>query len=131
MPAITLTIEGNRIRDIASFYDEINRVFMAGEDWTLGASLDALDDLLYGGYGALLGSDRAILIWRNMEASRQALGRDTTRAHYLGKLQQPSTYDTARIHRDLEALESGTGPTYFEIILQIIADHPNITLRGM
>ena len=30
-----LTIDGSRIRDIASFYDEINRVFMAGVGWPL------------------------------------------------------------------------------------------------
>ena len=46
--AMTLTIAGHAIRDIASFYDEINRVFMACEDWSLGPSLDALDDLFYG-----------------------------------------------------------------------------------
>lgn len=44
-----LHIEGASINDIASLYVEINRVFMADEDWQLGASLDALDDLLHGG----------------------------------------------------------------------------------
>ena len=49
---LTLRLDGRLIHDIASFYDEINRVFMAGEDWQLGPSLDALDDMLRGGYGA-------------------------------------------------------------------------------
>lgn len=39
---IELTIDGNRIRDIPSFYMEINSVFMSGEEWQLGPSLDAL-----------------------------------------------------------------------------------------
>jgi RNAse (barnase) inhibitor barstar len=50
-----LVLDGSAIHDIAGFYAEINRVFMACEDWQLAPSLDALDDLLYGGYGALAG----------------------------------------------------------------------------
>lgn len=75
-----LHIEGASINDIASLYVEINRVFMADEDWQLGASLDALDDLLHGGYGALAGHAIATVVWRDIAHSRDALGRETTRA---------------------------------------------------
>ena len=34
-----LTLDGTRIHDIPSFYDEINRVFMQGVDWTLSMLL--------------------------------------------------------------------------------------------
>lgn len=51
-PERILTIDGAQINGIEDFYAEINRVFMAQENWQLGASLDALDDMLYGGYGA-------------------------------------------------------------------------------
>ncbi|WP_343314373.1 barstar family protein [Brucella sp. BE17] len=121
-------IEGSRVHDIASFYDEINRLFMQEENWQLGQSLDALDDLLYGGYGALQGAKTATIIWRNFEKCAIALGHETTRNFYLSKLAQSSTYNAERILRDLEELENGTGPTYFDIVLTIIADHPNITL---
>ncbi|MCG2839656.1 barstar family protein [Sandaracinobacter sp. RS1-74] len=126
VPAFTL--EGRAIHDIPSFYAEVNRLFMAGEDWKLGQSLDALDDLLYGGYGALQGHARVRLVWRDMEQSRAALGKEATRALYLEKLKQPERYDVGRIKRDLAALEAGTGPTYFQTILDIIASHPNIEL---
>ena len=43
--AITLIIDGENIHDIFSFFDEINRVFMHSEDWKLGPSLDALNDI--------------------------------------------------------------------------------------
>ena len=59
---LTLRLDGCRIRDIPSFYDEINRVFMAGEDWRLGPSLNALDDMLRGGYGALKDAEEAQVI---------------------------------------------------------------------
>lgn len=124
-----LTIEGSAIDGIASFYAEINRVFMAGEDWTLGPSLDALDDMLYGGYGAIAGGEPVTLVWRDIERSRAALGKGATREHYRAKLARPDLYNSERIEKDLAALEAGAGPSYFDIVLEIIAGHPNIELR--
>lgn len=43
----TIEIDGTTIHGIPSLYAELNRVFMPDEEWTLGESLDALDDLLY------------------------------------------------------------------------------------
>ncbi|WP_159681084.1 barstar family protein [Luteimonas sp. 9C] len=125
----TLTLDGRRIRDLASFYDAINRTFMTGVDWRLGHSLDALDDMLYGGYGALDGDAPVTLVWTDFERSREALGIETTRAWLQDKLDTPGRYDTARIRRDLDALDAGSGPTFFDLVLEILAAHPNITLE--
>ncbi|MGY0798867.1 barstar family protein [Lysobacter sp. A286] len=124
-----LTLDGSRIHDIPSFYDEINRVFMTGVDWTLGHSLDALDDLLYGSYGALDGSAPITLVWTEFEKNQRDLGIGATRAFLQAKLDVPGRYDDARIQRDLDALEAGTGQTFFDIVLEIIATHPNIILE--
>lgn len=124
----TLTLDGARIHDIPSFYDEINRVFMQDVDRTLGPSLDALHDLLYGGYGALEGGAPATLVWTHFAASRQALGVDTTRQYLLAKLAQPDRFNSTHFQRALEALEAGTAQTYLDTVLEIIAAHPNITL---
>ena len=124
----TYTLDGARIHDIPSFYDEINRVFMAGVDWTLGPSLDALDDLLYGGYGALDGDAPAVLVWTHAGVSRDALGVHATRQYLREKLAQPERFNRAHAQRALDALEAGTGQTYFDRVLEIIAAHPNITL---
>ena len=123
-----LTINGDNIHDIPSFYDEINRVFMAGENWKLGPSLDALNDMLYGGYGAIQGDEPVVLVWQNIEKSRAALGIETTTAFYQEKLKQPEVFDVHRIRKQLDALHQGTGPTYFEIVMEIFAEHPNIVL---
>ncbi|MBD9478849.1 barstar family protein [Pseudoxanthomonas sp. PXM02] len=124
----TLTLDGARIHDIPSFYDEINRVFMQDVDWTLGPGLDALDDLLYGGYGALDGDAPVTLVWTHFAASRNALGVEATRQYLLAKLAQPERFNAARFQRELDALDAGAGQTYFDIVLEIIAAHPNITL---
>ena len=121
-----IEIEGNAINDIASFYEEINRVLMKGESWLIGHSLDAFDDLLYGGYGALQGAQSVELVWYHMDHSRKALGYQATRAYYLDKLRPNSPYNKKLFAEKLSALESGRGETYFETILSIIADHPSI-----
>lgn len=105
---VSLRIDGTRITDIASFYDEVNRVFMADEPWTLGPSLDALDDLLYGGYGALHGASSARVEWTDHERSRRALGRDATIAYYAAKLEN-SAFDSARARHAIAELEAGGG----------------------
>lgn len=125
----THTIDGSRIRDIASFYAEIDRVFMTGVDWTLGHSLDALDDMLHGGYGALHGDAPVRVVWTQSEASRAALGLLATRAWLQAKLDAPGPFDRVRLGRELAALEAGNGTTFFEIVLAIFATHPNITLE--
>ena len=124
----TLIIDGAAIRDIPSFYDEINRVFMTGETWKLGASLDALNDMFHGGYGAIEGDEPVTLIWRDMERNRADLGIEATREFYRRKLERPEIFDVERVARDLDALEAGAGPTFFDIVLQVLADHPNIAL---
>jgi len=123
-----LVIDGNLISDIPSFYAEINRVFMTGEDWQLGYSLDGFNDLLYGGFGAIKGNEPVKLLWRNMEKSRSALGYEVTRQYYEEKLTAGPAFNTEHFRMQLDALDNGSGQTYFDILLEIIADHPNITL---
>jgi RNAse (barnase) inhibitor barstar len=128
MPERTFHLDGGRIRDIPSFYDELNRVFMHEVDWQLGQSLDALDDMLYGGYGTADGDGPVTVVWEHHERSRVALGIAATRAYYENKIAHPEVFDTARARRQLDALEDGSGPSYFEIVLDVFASHPRFTL---
>ena len=130
MQTKTITIEGQRIYDIPSFYEEINRVFMAEEDWKLAPSLDALHDMLYCDYGATHGHESITLIWKNMDKSRAGLGVETTVAYYQEKLRHPETFNTKKIRESLHALQQNAGPTYFDIVLEIIAEHPHIKLQA-
>ena len=84
--------------------------------------------MLHGGYGAVPGREPVKLVWQDMEKSRSGLGVETTRAFLRGKLQRPDVYDVKLIDRQLDALERGAGKTYFQIVVGIIADHPNIEL---
>lgn len=124
---LALVLDGARFDDIAGFYAEINRVFMADEDWQLGPSLDALDDLLYGGYGVARDAQAVQLTWLQFEKSRQALGVAATRGWLQAKLAQPGHFNTDGVQRQLQALQAG-GPTYFDIVQEILAGHPHITV---
>lgn len=121
-------IEGSRVHDIPSLYAELGRVLMPDEDWSLGESLDALDDLLYGGFGVLDGDAPATVIWADHERSRAALGMETTRRYYEDKLARPDVYNERTARSALAALDAGTGPLYVELVLQVFASHPNIEL---
>jgi RNAse (barnase) inhibitor barstar len=122
-----IILDGARFHDIATFYDELNRQVMAVENWQLGPSLDALNDLLYGGTGNIPGSGSVTLVWRHIEKSREDLGLAETRRWLLQKLD--GGFDRARIAQQLADLKAGRGKTYFDIILDILADHPRITLE--
>lgn len=76
----------------------------------LGPSLDALDDMLRGGYGALHDTEEARVIWAE-HASAEALGVEVTRAQLLAKLEDPR-FDQAIARRKLDRLEAEGGPTY-------------------
>lgn len=123
-----MKLNGGAIRDIPTFYAEINRVFMTGENWRLAESLDALSDMLHGGFGAIKGKEPVRIIWHDIEASRSALGVAATCAFLTEKLERPGLFDKKLIGEQLAALEHGTGQTYFEIVLEIISEHRNIDL---
>lgn len=123
-----IIIDGNQIHDIKSLYEEINLKFMQGEDWQLGESLDAFDDLLYGGFGAIKGDEPINLVWENFENNREVLGFYLTLNFYENKLKQPQIFNKKIIEDKIQKLKNTGRDTYFDIILEIIASHSNITL---
>ncbi|BAV06975.1 hypothetical protein FLA_2995 [Filimonas lacunae] len=102
---------------------------MSEEDWLLDQHLDALSELLRGGIGAITAGKPTIIRWDNIDASREALGKEATAQYYLSKFDNtPHVFGTPWIDQQLQALEAGEGKTYFELILDIIAEHPHIKL---
>jgi len=123
-----ICINGSNISDKESLYQEINRVFMANEDWNIGESLDALNDLFYGGFGLTSGNEQIELTWKNFDYNKELFGYNFTMKFYQEKLKQPKVFSTKIIQQNISDLESGKGLTYFETILEIISEHKNITL---
>jgi RNAse (barnase) inhibitor barstar len=122
-----IVIEGDNVHDITSFYEEVNRVFMRSERWKIGQSLDAFNDLMYGSFGEIKQDEPIQLTWHNIERSQELLGVAVTRLFYQEKLGNP-VFNSKLIQERLSALENGSGPTFFEIVIEIIKEHPNIEL---
>ena len=125
-----IILNGKAVRDIDSFYEEVNRVFMSDEDWEIDNSLDALNDLLYGGFGTIKGNEPVKLIWEDIDVSKSSLGYETTKAYYEQKLKPDSIFNKTLFREKLKVLEEGTGETYFDIIMTIISEHTNIELHA-
>lgn len=126
---VHLRIDGTKVTSITGLYSEINRVFMAGESWQLGESLDALNDLLYGGFGAVPHDEDAQITWTDRHVAESGLGVEATRSYYLDKLARPETFNTEWVRSRLADLDGGVGPTYFDMILEVFADHPRFTIK--
>ncbi|WP_315321754.1 pyridoxamine kinase [Stomatobaculum longum] len=69
----TFTIEGKHVRDLETFYAEIDRVLTDGKQKT-GHNLSAFDDILRGGFGKHAYGQRIHLYWKDFDVSRTALG---------------------------------------------------------
>jgi len=122
-------IDGAKIEGIDDLYDQFNDAFMRDEDWRMGTSLDALNDILYRLDSEAREGDAAVVIWHDSERSREVLGIAATERWLLDKLARPGTFNETKFRADLAALRDGTGTTYFEIVLEVFADHPLIALQ--
>ena len=123
-----ITIEGKNINNIETFYEEVNRVFMSQENWKIAQSLDAFNDLLYGSFGEIKGKEKIQLIWKDMEQNQKSLGFQTTLEFYQNKLKSPEIFNHKFVLSKIDELHNGVGLTFFEIVLEIIANHDNIML---
>ncbi|WP_231585265.1 hypothetical protein [Sphingobacterium sp. Ag1] len=119
-------VDGCNINDIASFYEEINAVYMSSESWKIG-SLDGFDDLLYGGFGTFKDATSHCIVWKDIAQSRTSLGVETTLAYYQGKLGAQSPFNQTYFQKKLDELKAGRGETYFDIVADIIRSHRKVT----
>ena len=123
-----IQIDGSKIQDLTSLYKEFNDKLMPNEDWELGESLDALDDVIYGGFGEINGNEAIRFVWTDFERMKELFGYDFTLNFYQNKLKYPEVFNVELIQNSIEELQNGNGKTYFEIILEIIESHSNIEL---
>lgn len=103
---------------------------MQNEDWEITYSLDALNDLLYGDFGEIKQDEPVQLVWQQMGKCKESLGLAATKELYLKKFAHSAVYNVRLIAEKLAALEQGNGPTFFEMVINIIAEHPNIELTA-
>ena len=82
--------------------------------------MTAIDDILYG-----VNSD---ITWKDSQKSREDLGFDLTKEFYENKIRIGKPLNVDLIQQKLDDLIDGKGQTLFEILVEIIESHQNITL---
>lgn len=112
-------INGSHFSNLEAFYEEASLLFLKDEDWKVG-TLDGFDDILYGYEGEI--------IWKNARKSKQDLGFDLTKQFYENKIRQGKPFNVTLIQQKLDDLINGNEQTLFEILIDIIKSHKNITL---
>lgn len=108
----TYVIDGDKASTWPELVKSINS-FIPQSEWQ-GNSLDALDDILYGGYGT---PDSFVIVWDDSETSREALGYEATKSYY------------ARLPNFEQLYKAGHIQTLFDMVVGIFRGHPNIELR--
>lgn len=122
-----IVINGGHFFNLSGFYDEVSSVLMKDTDWKVG-TLDGFDDILYGGFGVFENGEEIEMIWKESQKSKEDLGFEATRTFYENKIRQGKPFNIQLIKEKLDELISGKGQTLFEILVEIIQSHKNITL---
>lgn len=112
-------INGGHFSDLEGFYEEVSQLFMKDEDWKVG-TLDGFDDILY--------RVETDITWKDSQKSKEDLGLDLTKEFYENKIKQGKPFNVQLIQQKLDELIAGNGQTLFEILIEIIESHKNITL---
>lgn len=120
-----ITIPGSRFCDMEGFYTTIYGLMNLYEDWIPSHNLDALNDMLYSGFG----TEPVTIAWEDAEKSRVDLGVEATRDFYQQKINHGKPYNVTWAQEKLDELLSGDGQTLFDIIVEILNSHKHIQLE--
>lgn len=123
----TAVINGSHFSDLSGFYEEVSQILMKDADWKVG-TLDGFDDILYGGFGVFENTDEIEIIWKYSQKSKKDLGLEATKEFYENKIKQGKPFNIDLAQHKLNDLIDGNGQTLFEILIEIIESHKNITL---
>lgn len=123
-----IEIDGNKFSNLNEFYDEIELKLTNGLGWKIGRNLDALNDVLDGGFGVHEINENIELIWLNSGKSKLDLGWNETILYLKKKLEKCHPTNKPSVKSDLKDAESRKGQTLYEIITELINDKPNTKL---
>jgi histidinol-phosphatase len=115
----TYVIDGEKFHTLEEFYHEIGNVLIPGVKW--GHNLDALNDILRGGYGLPEGG--FVLHWKNSAVSKQRLGHPETIRQLEHQLHKCHPSNRSAIQQDLKQAHAGHGSTVFDWIVELIRSH--------
>lgn len=124
-PLPVFVIDGARFNGLDGFWDEVERVLIPTAKW--GRNLDALADVLAGGFGTPQGG--FVVRWVNAARSRELLGFDETARWLEERLPEVHASNRAEFARRLEHARNKRGETLFEALVDIFRGVPGVTFE--
>jgi len=127
---MTITIDGNNINGLESFYDEIENHLSIGKcPW--GRNLDSLDEITgcYFNYTDNPKFDVKEIVWLNAQTSKEKLGESETIKWLTKKLHSHSDQKYRDDYKKrVEGVKNGNEQTLFELLIEIFQRNTDIKL---
>jgi RNAse (barnase) inhibitor barstar len=125
-----IIIDGNNFSNEEEFYNEIDKLLTKDVTFKTGHNLDALYDILKGGFGVHEYNEELQITWINASKSKIDLGYKETTKHWEKVLEKTHPTNENEINKKLIDAKNETGKTLYEIIIDIIQDEElNIKLE--
>jgi RNAse (barnase) inhibitor barstar len=116
------TINGKDFDDLEGFYCEIDKILTKDLAWKTGHNLDALNDLLRGGFGVHEYGEPIKLIWKNFSKSRADFGYAATIKYFEAMLEYCHPSNRGNVAEALASAKLNRGDTLLNMIVNIITD---------
>ena len=116
-------LDGKMFHDLEGFYCEIDRLFTKNLSWKTGHNLDAVNDILRGGFGVHDYAEPITISWINFNKSRRDFGYETTEEYYRHILLACHPSNRKAITKQLDDAMRRKGETILDIIVETIANN--------
>ena len=114
-----IVIDGEKFSTLGGFYACVSDLLGSPGEKPI-RSLDALNDLLRGGFGKTEAGESLCIRWLSSDKSRQDLGYDATAAYYEKLLERAHPSNREKLEQKLADAREGRGATLFDIITALI-----------
>ena len=120
MPEVTeFELDGACFSTLEEFAAHFSERVLPRHRWN--GHVDAFNDILRGGFGTP--EDGFRLVWHNSQLSKLRLGCVETVRQLEARLATCHAANRQRVSAELERARLGLGPTVFDWLVEIIADH--------
>lgn len=133
MAIFQVTIDGAEISSLSDFYNTIYPQITKDLDWIPAHNMDALADILRGGFGQHQFGDSLQITWKNFDHSRASLGYQETLKWIEAKMYPGSPYNQKRLRYQRKQALACQGITIGERLLAVLretlAEMPGSSLK--
>ncbi|MFD4819009.1 hypothetical protein [Peribacillus butanolivorans] len=120
-------LDGENFSDFNGLCNEFSNVVLSGK-YKWNGSLDAFNDILFGGFGDIEVEEEYTIFWRNSVKSKIDLGYGETITILNEMLKNCHPSNEEKVIKEIRDAKMNIGTTIFNWVEEIILDNKNITL---